>query len=196
MPEKEKQPRVIGDAAQLPPPLNAFNGHDPEVVRRTIELAAAKPPRWVTNDSGESTCTYDAGMHERSMAIDALRHAKVEREAAMRVLIAAFDDFVEPDPDFTYEGHHERVCAALVHWGAGASPVVPRLERYLRENLIDPDDDTGAQDAMRLVVSLGTEAARSLKTVIELYVADYEADQDLLLEPLLGAWKTVNDSQV
>jgi hypothetical protein len=165
-------------------PALASVGRDrEEAMRRVLELAAPRPPRWRT----EAYCPdypYDEVMFERGTAIEALHNFQRFADWIVPALVNAIDTFEEYDPDSSYEGEHERVCRALTAFGPDAAPAVPRLVRYLGEWLIRPEEERQwPKDVFSLLASIGPPAAKALPTLERLRATladeNWEATTDL-----------------
>ncbi|MFL5327348.1 MAG: HEAT repeat domain-containing protein [Gemmataceae bacterium] len=94
---------------------------------------------------------------EKGAAISALGQIARQPERVVPRLIAAFDDFEEPDPDYTYYSHHERVVRALQGYGSQATSAVPALIRHIRNS--DGDIDRGVLETL---ANLGNHASAAL----------------------------------
>ena len=92
-------------------------------------------------------------------------------------LVELFDEFEEFDPDYQYEGRHERVCRALAAYGPLAAPAVPRVMQYLRDALADPEAEP-PRDAYELLAAVGTAAAAALPVLWQLRRRGDEPDDE------------------
>jgi hypothetical protein len=139
---------------------------DESALHRVLELAAPQPPRMVSVPN-HPQYAYDAVSSERGSAIDGLAFFSGFADRVIPVLIEAFDSFEEYDPDLSYEGDHERVCAALEKFGAAAAPAVPRLIRALETwaGIVEAgrEDVPGwPNDIFKLLTSIGPAAQSAL----------------------------------
>jgi hypothetical protein len=165
-------------------PALASVGRDrEEALRRVLELAEPRPPRWRTEESLPDH-RFDEVMHERGVAIESLAHFRRFADRVIPVLVDAFDTFEEYDPDWSYGGEHERVCRTLQAFGRDAAPVVPRLVRYLEEWRTHPKAErTRPNDVFTLLASIGPAAVEALPTLERLratYANQDEASSDAL----------------
>ena len=142
----------------------------PEVAALYRDLADGGDPRGslalipALPDKGEATgrlLTMTRGdQYEAGGAILAM--AKLAPHDADRVvprLIELFDEFEEYDPDYSYEGEHERVCHALAAYGPLATPAAGRVGDYLRQWHDDPADRDFPRDGFRALAAIGPAAA-------------------------------------
>ena len=144
-------------------PALASVGRDrDDALRRVLELAAPRPPRWRAEESYPGH-RDDEVMYERGVAIDALRHFRRFAGRVVPVLVDAFDTFEEYDPDWSDHGEHGRVCWAFEEFGPDAVPVVPRLVRYLDDWQARPVDDRQyPKDVFELLAAIGPPATAAL----------------------------------
>jgi hypothetical protein len=151
-------------------------GRDREdALRRVLELAAPRPPRWRADEAyPENRC--DEVMIERGVAIDALHHFRRFAGRVVPALIDAFDTFEEFDPDWGYHGEHGRVCRTLKEFGPDAAPAVPRLLRYLDDWRARPDDREWPKDAFGLLAAIGPPAAEALPALERLRPSQANGD--------------------
>jgi hypothetical protein len=137
-------------------------------LRRVLEVAEPRPPRWRTCEEYPDY-KFDEVLGERAYAIHALAYFQRIADEVVPVLIVAFDTFEEFDPDWSYNGEHERVCAALAAFGPRAAPAVPRLVRYLEEWLARPRQERKLpKDVFGLLAAIGPAAAGALPTLEQL----------------------------
>jgi hypothetical protein len=150
-----------------------------EALRRVLELAAPRPPRWRTEPESPEY-PFDEALHERGVAIGALDHFRRFAGRVVPALVDAFDTFDEFDPDWSYGGERARVCQSLLAFGAEAAPAVPRLVRYLEDWRLRPDSERPwPSDVFGLLASIGPAAAESLPALESLRAARAEEDEDL-----------------
>ena len=98
-------------------PALASVGRDSEVaLRRILELAEPRPPRFRT-DEDSPHYRYDEVLRVRGAAIDSLRHFKRFADRVIPVLVDAIDTYEEYDPDRCDSGDHGRACAGLQPFG-------------------------------------------------------------------------------
>ena len=166
-------------------------GRDREdALRRVLELAVPRPPRWTTVEEFPEY-RYDAAMSERGAAIVALRHFRRFADRVVPVLVDAFDNFEEYDHDWGYRGEHGRICWVLRHFGPDAAPAVPRLIRYVDDWRAGNDDELGwPKDAFELLTAIGPAAAAALPSLEQLRAAqapDGETSHDDPLDRAIAA---------
>jgi hypothetical protein len=157
------------DLASTAIPALASVGRDNAVaLARILEAAEPRPPRWRTvEDFPEHR--YDAVMIERGTAISSLRFFRRFADRVVPVLVNALDTFEEFDPDWTYEGDHQRVCVALEPFGHLAAPAVHKLVRFLDEWSTRPEDDREwPKQVFRLLAAIGPCAAEALPPLEEI----------------------------
>jgi len=82
----------------------------------------------------------------------------------------------EYDPDWSYDGRHERVCHVLRKFGPAALPALPRLIAIIEG--IDPQEDM-QRDVIELVGSLGPAARDALPALMALAGKYRLTDEDL-----------------
>jgi hypothetical protein len=126
-----------------------------------IAVRRAKPgPPDMRSVEGHSQYQYDATMHYRGVAIEAMRHFPAFADEALPVLIDAIDTFEEYDPDWGYDnGEHGRVVHVLSKLPpAAAAAAVPALLPHLRSRR-DGEIDWRI---IRFFGELGTAAAEAL----------------------------------
>lgn len=112
----------------------------------------------------------------RGEAIMALRHLTRFPEIAVPALVRQLDAFKEYDPDWSYDGRHERVCHVLGKFGPAALPALPRLIAIIEG--IDPHEDM-QKDVIELVGSLGPAARDALPALMTLAGKYRLTDEDL-----------------
>ena len=190
--------RVLDDLeaghAMAPPLLNLLgqDASDPRVEaqflrlvqsddngdqRTAFSLITALPDRAVAVEPllratrGDSYLAGDAILHLRDVA-------PLEPERVVSRLIELFDDFEEYDPDYSYDGQHERVCHALTTYGPLAAPAVPRIGQYLRLHLDGGTDCDWPKDACETIVAIGPGAGALLPMLMELRGDDEDLDAE------------------
>jgi hypothetical protein len=158
-------------------PALASIGRDSEIAfRRVLELAEPRPPRWRTDENFPDH-RYDQVMIERGAAINSLHFFNRFADRVIPVLVGALDTFEEYDPDWSHEGDHERVCAALEPFGPLAAPAVPRLVRFLDEWSVRPEPDRDwPKQVFRLLAMIGPLAAEALPALEQIREAQRDDD--------------------
>jgi hypothetical protein len=160
------------------PALASVGRDSDEALRRVLEWAEPREPRWQTYENYPDY-RYDEVMHERGLAIEALAHFRHYASRVVPVLIDAFDTFEEYDPDWTYGGEHERVCWALRQFGPDAVPAVPRLVRYLDEWLEQSEKERPwPKDVFGLLATIGPRAAAALPALDRLRALENEGYEE------------------
>jgi hypothetical protein len=160
------------------PALASVGRDSEEALRRVLEWAEPRQPRWQTYECYPDY-RYDEVMHERGLAIEALAYFRHFASRVVPVLIDAFDTFEEYDPDWTYGGDHERVCWALRKFGPDAVPAVPRLVRYLDEWLEQSEkEQPWPKDVFGLLATIGPRAAAALPALDRLRALESEGYEE------------------
>jgi hypothetical protein len=118
----------------------------------------------------------DDDMWVRGPAITALGDVAQQPERVVPRLIEAFDDYDEPDPDWSYRSDHERVTEALQEFGHAAAPAVSALAARIRNAEGEAD-----QGVIETLGKLGPIAREALPGLEEL-ARESEYDEDDLAD--------------
>lgn len=111
----------------------------------------------------ELSCAEDLWI--KGAALTALGDVGVQPARVVPRLIAAFDDYEEPDPDLTYDSSHQRVADAMTQFGPEAAPAIPAILQRLRP---DDDPDTFDQGLVATLRAIGPAARDTLPTLEKL----------------------------
>ena len=135
--------------ARLGPAAREFA---PECIGRLNELTAAADVRCVAIDAlghvtqGIETAvdhllslSRDDDLWTKGAALSALGHVGRRPARVVPRLIAALDDYEEPDPDMTERSDHQRVVDALRSFGPAGAAAVPALIPRVRRSDGEPD---------------------------------------------------------
>lgn len=134
----------------------------PEIRAMILEAAKPRPPRLVkykTSNSFYPEATYDAVMHERGPALEAIRYFVDYPNEAIPVLVEALESFEEYDPDWSCLGDCARIAKSFEAFGPLASAVTLRLAEKFR----DADrQDANPTKLLRALTAMGPSAAAAL----------------------------------
>jgi hypothetical protein len=158
--------------------LSSVGRNNEAALRRILDLAEPRPPRPKVHPAF-SDWVYDEVMCDRAAAITGLAFFTKFPEEVVPVLVQALDHFEEFDPDWSYEGEHGRVCAALEAFGGEAAPAVPRIIRLVTDwNALPEGDGDWPKAIFALLAAIGPAAREALPILESIREKIHAADQD------------------
>jgi hypothetical protein len=148
-----------------------------DAFARVAAAARPRPPE-IRHVEGYPQYNYDATLHRRGPAIEALGHFAPFADEAVPILIDAITTFVEYDPDWGYSnGEHGRVIDALSRLGPASAAAVPTLIPRIRVDNYEIDSRI-----VRFFGHLGQRAHEALPALRQL-AREFELDTEPLSDP-------------